>query len=282
MASRINASGLDPTRQTMAQLPRQTPLHIHSPQHKQSMLPAREISKRETLNPRTTVLPIPGHSTDKQSCHVIPRNSGTNQPISSFPAQYAPPSLGPNGHSKIPGDNKQARMQVRPQTEPASSKRVVNQTACTQPLLYRKTTLQNCPRTHPARQQTMESVPPTWRTYYLPSKASSAIGSDPNYHTQPSHNKLQPRRSVIEVCSPSNDGARFHDRGSKGHVPKTLLAGHAGQFMRGAWLAASSSVWQIPSAIASWRGFSLCNALFGCFKRSWTAQKSLGFSGFPV
>lgn len=276
MASRINVSGLDPTSQTMAQPPKQTPLHVRSPQYKPSMLPSREISKGESLSPRTTVLPIPGHSTDKQSCHVIPRNPGANQTISSFPAQYAPPSFGSSGHSKIPGDNKQTRLQVRPQSEPANSGRAVNPTGCTQPLLYRKVSPQDHPKTQPARQQTVESAQPTWRTYYLPSTASSGIRSDSNYHTQPSHNKIQPSRSVIEVCSPSQDGAcrAVHNRGNNRHIPKSLLAEHAGQFMREAWLVASSSVWQIPSAITSWAGSSFRNAFAGCFRRSWIAQMS--------
>lgn len=268
----------------MAQSPRQTPLHVRSPQYKSSMLPSREISKGDSLSPRTTMLPIPGHSTDKQSCHVLPKNPGTNQPISSFQVQYAPPSLGSSGHSKIPGDNKQTRLQVRPQTEPASSRHAVNPTGCTQPLLYRKVSPQDHPKTQPTRQQTMESAQPTWRTYYLPSTTSSAIRSDSDYRTQPSHNKIQPSRSVIEVRSPSNDGTcgAVHNRGNNGHVPESLLAEHAGQFMRNAWLAACSSVWQIPSAITSWVESSFRSVFVGCFKRSWSAQKSLRLYGFSA
>ena len=284
MASRINASGLDLTSQTMAQPPRQTPLHARSPQYKPSILPSREIAKSESLSPRTTVLPVPGHSTDKQSCHVIPRNSGATQTISSFPAQYAPPSRGSSGHSTIPGDHKQTRVQVRPQTEPASSRRSVNPTGCTQPLLYRKVSPQDHPKTQPTRLQTVESAQSTWRTYYVPSRASSALRSDSDYHIQPSHNKIQPSRSVIEICSPSKDGTCgvVHDCGNNGHVPKSFLTEHAGQLMRGAWLATSLSVWQIPSAIVSWAGSTFRNTFVGCFRRSWSAQESLGLHGFSV
>lgn len=238
------------------------------------MVPSREVANGVSPKSQPTATPIPGKSAIRSSDTLTPKNPSSGQ--------YARPSLASTGKSLVTGHDRQAKLQVRLQTEPASSVHAVHlaQRASQHPLFTAKSLTHT--KSHAVTPQTPRTVQPPRYTNYVPTSVSPAVEKDTSQYVKHGYGRVFstiPAKQRVLLSSKVVSGTVQYRRDHGRQTPDCSFTEYASQIIHRT-LAAYSSLW--PSAITSLLGSSFGTTAISYARWYWTGQRSLGFCGSPI